>query len=146
MKKMIITIIFILLLTPILIYIGGKLYFSETKLFKLNWGIDIPASFKVSYKIKEIGFHGDGDRYTVFRIKDENLSFINSFGVEKNIEIETFVREVLDSLKVPMEYRISFNQYYIWWKEYKYKDGSTLVIIYFPNPDINQIYFIERIM
>ncbi len=114
-KVMMLSLIIIILLIAFSIGLYKYMcnYMSTAKTFELNWGIILPNDFKEEYYIDTgTSFHGDGQRYSIFK----GNNFMTSLKEEKNSELESEVSNLYNSLNVPKEKQIDFSHKYSWVK------------------------------
>lgn len=115
-----------------------------------NWHVRLPEGGKeIYYTDSGANFHGDGQRYSVYKYdNEETISNAFEWKNKKDKNIEEEIKEVLqylkeENVKIPEKYKIDFN------KKYKYiikiddHDDSKLYLIYIS--DEKRIYVIENI-
>lgn len=109
----------------------------------MNWKINLPREYEeIYYTDSGPSFHGDGERYSVF--KYETLNEINNVVEwrEKN-NIEPFVMSILGRLEVPKEYYPDFNDDFRYYYEMK-EDRSEIYIIL--NSRLKKVYIVENFL
>lgn len=117
-------------------------YMSTAKTFELNWGIILPNDFNEEYYIDTgDSFHGDGQRYSVFK----GNNFLTSLKTEKNEELENEISNLYVSLNVPKENQIDFSHQYSWTKILQKNDDRNYIYCIF-DKEINKFYFYENIL
>ncbi len=117
-------------------------YMSIAKTFELNWGIILPNDFNEEYYIDTgASFHGDGQRYSVFKWNN----FLTSLETEKNEELENEISNLYISLNVPKENQIDFSHQYSWTKIFQKDDDRNYIYCIF-DKEINKFYFYENIL
>ena len=104
------------------------------------------------------GFRGDGNRYTILQLTEDNSFPLRYEKYEETddmqeaeenstdgnySEIESFVDEIIAKLNIPQEYRPVYLNRYSWQKFVKHK-SDILVILYFP--ELKRMYFIEKLI
>lgn len=138
--------IFLAIITiPLSLYAIGNWYFSLERVFEMNWGVKIPSGYDEIYHVETVGFHGDGERYTIYEIKCNEILFSERFSSVKDLSTETFTNKILWNLKVPKEKRPDFEADYGWCKvASRGGDGSSLIVIYDSGKNI--MYFVEQHM
>lgn len=141
---------------PAGLYIAGTNYFSTRHIYEGNWNITIPYTFKEKYnKASPTGFHGDGERYTIF-VSNNSKGFTdrNKFTEKPNAEIKPYIYRVMDELNIPKDKRVPTGKKYKWFKkEHRWPvtgkfqlgdNGDVLVILWFE--DTHSYYFVESTM
>ena len=98
----------LLVLLVLMIFWGSEDY---TRLIRLNWELDLPASESCLYETDSgASFGGDGERYHV-------LAYVDDSGLEEALEreaeplapAEEAVTAILDGLSVPADQRPDFS-------------------------------------
>lgn len=90
----------------VLIFVGTSRVSSNTYVYEKMWEIDIPNGFKEIYSAKsDIGFTGDGIRYSVYEDSGErikNVEFVSGNKSEVKEKIDSLLTkiEVEESMKV----------------------------------------------
>jgi len=117
-------------------------YMNTAKTFELNWGIILPNDFNEEYYIDTgASFHGDGQRYSVFK----GNNFLTSLKTEKNEELENEISNLYVSLDVPKENQIDFSHTYGWTKVLQKDDDRNYIYCIF-DKETNKFYFYENIL
>ena len=133
------TIIIVLTISLIALYRFMSNYMSVAKTFELNWGIILPNDFKEEYYVDTgASFHGDGERYSVFK----GNNFMTSLKKEKNQELESVISKLYISLKVSKENQINFSHQYSWTKIISKDDDRNYIYCIF-DEEVNKFYFYE---
>lgn len=136
------TIIIVLIISLIALYKIMSNYMSVAKTFELNWGIILPNNFEEEYYVDTgASFHGDGERYSVFK----GNNFMTSLKKEKNQELENELSELYTSLKVSKENQINFQHQYSWTKIISKDDDRNYIYCIF-DEEVNKFYFYEFLM
>lgn len=155
--------VFLILLIILLIFItlffgnmiftlfsSGMLFMDSDDVIYENWHIRLPEDNKeIYYTDSGSSFHGDGERYSIYEYKNEEIvSKAFDWKDKKDNKLEEEIREVIDRLKeqnknIPKKYEIDFK------KKYKYitkikEDNSKLYLLYIIGE--NRIYVIEDII
>ena len=132
-------IIIVLIISLIALYKFMSNYMSVAKTFELNWGIILPNDFKEEYYVDTgASFHGDGERYSVFK----GNNFMTSLKKEKNQELESVISKLYISLKVSKENQINFSHQYSWTKIISKDDDRNYIYCIF-DEEANKFYFYE---
>lgn len=117
-------------------------YMSTAKTFELNWGIILPNDFNEEYYIDTgASFHGDGQRYSVFK----GNNFLTSLKTERNEELENEISNLYVSLNVPKENQMDFSHQYSWTKIFQKDDDRNYIYCIF-DKEINKFYFYENLL
>jgi len=144
----------ILFCSVILYYIfTGKI--SPKKIYEINWKIQISSNVEQIYhKQNKHNLQRKGLRYTIYfvnkvntfplinirqNIKGIQVSEGNS-GDGRDYDIEDFVYRIALELSIEEANKPIFDDKYYWQKFFR--NGKTLVVVYFPN--INKAYFAEE--
>ena len=132
-------IIIVLIISLIALYKFMSNYMSVAKTFEQNWGIILPNDFKEEYYVDTgASFHGDGERYSVFK----GNNFMTSLKKEKNQELESVISKLYISLKVSKENQIIFSHQYSWTKIISKDDDRNYIYCIF-DEEANKFYFYE---
>lgn len=115
-----------------------------TVVINMNWSIKLPNSYKEIYsKNSGPSFHGDGIRYHILEYKNKgDIALSLHWKDDKNSEIETSVKNALESLNVPVIYMPNFNSNYKYYLKKK-EDSSVIYSIFFPS--VRKLYIVEEI-
>ena len=129
---------------------NGALFLDSKDVIYENWHVRLPEGGKeIYYTDSGANFHGDGQRYSVYKYdNEETISNAFEWKNKKDKNIEEEIKEVLqylkeENVKIPEKYKIDFN------KKYKYRtkiddhDDSKLYLIYII--DEKRIYIVENI-
>ena len=133
------------------LYISGRMYFNTRRIFKENWGIELPKGMKEVFQAKtDMGFHGDVTRYTVFSVEETN-TFFDEFNNTKNLNIEESFCKYLngegilyssDILEIPSQQLPNWEHSYTW--KYIEKDNDCMYMIF--DKETKQLFILEVIM
>jgi len=116
-------------------------FMTTSKMFELNWGIILPNDFKEEYYIDTgVSFHGDGQRYSIFK----GNHFMTSLETERNEELENEISNLYVSLNIPKENQIDFSHPYSWTKIFQKEDHRNYIYCIF-DAEIHTFYFYENI-
>lgn len=151
MKKKIIIVCVVIMV--IFIILGGlfmaSLYTSFEDAFEANWGIVLPDGMKEEfYQAGELGFQGDGIRYNIF-VVDEDENFFSDFEDEEDSKIESRILELLDIINVNAKHRPNFTHPYIWkhvnigWGMFE-GDGDHLYMLY--DLETHELFILQDIL
>ena len=114
-KKRIMVIVFSgILLILFGLYIAWILYFTEARMYKEHWNINLPSNLEKQYDISSFGALGDGSSYTIYRLKDENAPFLEGASSRKNVTIQNDVIEILKKINVVKQKYPNFSNAYKW--------------------------------
>ncbi len=84
---------FILIFLSVLTLVIGQWIFSpknEAEAYEKSWDIELPDDITTIYHLNTVGgFHGDGNKYTVFELKNTSQDFITNFGFKPSSELFT---------------------------------------------------------
>ncbi len=105
-----------------------------------KWGISLPSHIHLKYKKNELGWFGEGERYFVFEIKNDDGSFGREL-ISNSLVIRKCADDIIFSMDIPQKYLPK------WDNEYKGKiigqsNNSHLCIIYFYT--INELIICEE--
>lgn len=118
---------------------------SDLLIYKRHWGLSLPLKLEEKFSAADTGFTGDGDRYTIFIVKEIPDGYLSDFSEEKDQNIEMYVNEIADELNLEQKHRPDFSKSYRW-KRYleNLRDGidNTLVVLY----SDDKFYFVEKII
>ncbi|MCX4269425.1 MAG: hypothetical protein OSJ62_12320 [Lachnospiraceae bacterium] len=110
-----------------------RLFPSTQEMYEGIWNIKLPDNLEVVYDIHTpTSFHGDGERYTVFKVQEDFIMRENRKGqndYKKREEQEKFALGILELLDVSPEERPNFNNYYVW--KVHTKESDKLLMMYF---------------
>lgn len=110
----------------------------------VNWGIRIPGtSEEVFEKESPAGFHGDNDRYHIFKINQDQQTtdFITSMNTGKNLQLQEYVQTILKNLEITAENYPSLEQE-LQWIMYSKNNWDKIAILY--SPTKQKLYVIEH--
>ena len=100
---------------------NGALFLDSKDVIYENWHVRLPEGGKeIYYTDSGANFHGDGQRYSVYKYdNEETISNAFEWKNKKDKNIEEEIKEVLqylkeENVKIPEKYKIDFN------KKYKY--------------------------
>ena len=100
---------------------NGALFLDSKDVIYENWHVSLPEGGKeIYYTDSGANFHGDGQRYSVYKYdNEETISNAFEWKNKKDKNIEEEIKEVLqylkeEKVKIPEKYKIDFN------KKYKY--------------------------
>lgn len=81
---------------------------SEHRYYGTNWGIALPASAQLLYEKDNLGWMGDGERYSVFEWDGEDAAFSRQLAApqKEREEIASFCRSTMNRLQIPLAYRL----------------------------------------
>lgn len=116
---------------------------SIPEMYESIWSIKLPEHLELIYDIHTpVSFHGDGERYTVFKVQEDfKMQENRKKDTQKKAEQEKFALEILEALDVSKEERPNFNKNYIGRVYTKNKD--KLFIMYFI--DSNYFYLFQHL-
>ncbi|MCI8781766.1 MAG: hypothetical protein HFH70_14080 [Lachnospiraceae bacterium] len=149
-KQWLIIIILILVLAALgVFYIVNKLYSAHQSLYEENWNMKFPNDMKEVYTTHgEIGFQGDGVRYSVFRCDDGTDDFLKDFkmGKSKNFEKEfqAFIgaNESAMAIDVPDKYLPDWTENYMWKKMEQHEQLDSIYMVF--NQKTNELFVLEK--
>jgi hypothetical protein len=131
----------IAVLIPLGLYIAGRLYFSEKRMYEQNWDIRLPDGMKAEYKAQTpTSFRGDGVRCTVYKLKTEPSAFIADFQSATGKEAVWAVADALSRLDVAADQLPRWSDAYLWKRVSNHSGlrqdqyAGELYMLYFPNP------------
>lgn len=124
---------------------------SIISVIETNWNIELPDQMELVYTTDTTtnSWFGDGDRYTVFKLKEEPTEFIELY-------LKKTYKEFEDPIKMEAAFKVAVNANLIrldipaeylpnWQKEYGWKDlesyNNTIFIMYFY--DSHQLFILE---
>ena len=97
------------------LYAFGKSYFTDARVYEINWGIELPGGMTELYSTgSEASFGGDGFSYTVYEYDGGSSAFNDSLSAGPDAGAESAVGEILDALAVPESERPDFTSDYTW--------------------------------
>lgn len=138
----------------VVFYIVNKLYFANQSLYEENWNIKFPNDMKVLYTTHgEIGFQGDGVRYSVFNCNAGTDNFLKDFKTGKSKEFEkefqTFIIGTNESsdvsamaIDVPDKYLPDWTENYMWKKMEQHEQLDSLYMVF--NQKTNRLFVLEQ--
>ena len=111
------------------LYAFGKSYFTDARVYEINWGIELPSGITELYSAgSEPSFHGDGFDYTVYEYDGGSGEFNAELSSGHDAGVESAVGEILDALAVPDDERPDFSETY------------SLMALTDPNDTRNHLY------
>lgn len=130
----------IIILVTICFY--RKINKSYTQIIDMNWSIELPNSYEEIYYIDSgASFHGDGERYAIFRYTEESeIKQSVNWENNKNTSIEMETGKILSMLNVSNENMPDFQKNYKYYTKVK-QDASKIYLILFP--DTKKLYVFE---
>lgn len=106
---------------------------NPASIYEKNWGISLPKKMIVEYEAKtDTSFHGDGKRYTIFKVNSIPENFLSSFNNEKNEDFVFIVKSILVSLDVPESNMSDCEEDYCWQSMVK-NEHDHLYMLYITN-------------
>ena len=130
----------LLVLLVLMIFWGSEDY---TRLIRLNWELDLPASESCLYETDSgASFGGDGERYHV-------LAYVDDSGLEEALEreaeplapAEEAVTAILDGLSVPADQRPDFSDFRSFTAAHPTDDRNRLYLLV--NSAGTRLYVVE---
>lgn len=130
----------LLVLLVLMIFWGSEDY---TRLIRLNWELDLPASESCLYETDSgASFGGDGERYHV-------LAYVDDSGLEEALEreaeplapAEEAVTAILDGLSVPADQRPDFADCGVFTADHPSDDRNRLYLLV--NSAGTRLYVVE---
>lgn len=120
---------------------------SLVAMYNERWNISLSKNMEIQYNLSsDHGITGDGDRYSVFKISD-NDGFINSLQSDSEKEIQNEFIATINELKQSDNFQVDKN-YYPSFSNYsciKFEESNDkLLIIY--SKDQNMIYILEELV
>lgn len=140
MWKMIGGLLTLPVLLVLMIFWGSEDY---TRLIRLNWELDLPASESCLYETDSgASFGGDGERYHV-------LAYVDDSGLEEALEreaeplapAEEAVTAILDGLSVPADQRPDFADCGVFTADHPSDDRNRLYLLV--NSAGTRLYVVE---
>ena len=104
------------------------------KAFEQNWGVELSSEWEESCYVKsDMGFHGDGERYSVYEhVSEDSIAGLRlPFMQGKNEAIVEEFCFVADAVEVREGMRPDFTRDFIWAK-LSQDDGSYVIFLFFP--------------
>ena len=118
---------------------------SKQEMYEKIWNIKLPDSFELVYDMHTpTSFHGDGERYTIFKAQENWKAQENKKGQKDDktrAEQEEFALKILEMLAVSEEQRPNFGKNDIW--EVYTKNSNKLLVLY--SSDNNYYYFFQHL-
>lgn len=118
-----------------------KLNNSQTDVER-KWGVTLPLDIELIYKKDNIGWFGEGERYLIYKVKNNDNNFDIDY-VDNSIIIKKHIDGLIQSMKIPENYLPK------WENDYKGKvigqySNSHLCMVYFYT--INELIICEEII
>lgn len=133
----------IIIITFIIIYFIGKSRYTSTKIYEINWDIDIPKSFDETYTAHtSSAFDGGGKRFTIYHVNDTS-DFFDGFREVKDTSIEDEFLSNLEGLEIPDKNIPEFNKRYMYRKYVSFEDENDWLIIFYI-PQEKQCFFTQN--
>lgn len=104
----------IILGIAVLFYVGTSKVNSNTYVYEKMWEIDIPNGFKEIYSAKsDIGFTGDGVRYSIYEDNGESIENIEFVSGNKS-EVKEKIDSLLTIIEAEESMRIDTDEDFRW--------------------------------
>lgn len=128
------------------LYAFGKSYFTDARVYEINWGIELPDGITELYSAgSEPSFHGDGFDYTVYEYDGGSSEFNAGLSTGPDARAESAVGEILDALSVPDSERPDFSEAYSCMALTDPNDTRNhLYVLYFEHS--GRLYLVEETM
>ncbi len=152
--RLVIILPILILAVLVVFYIVNRLCFAHQSLYEENWNMKFPSNMKVVYTTHgEIGFQGDGVRYSVFRCDAGTDDFLKDFktGKSKNFEKEfqAFIigtKESADvsamAIDVPDKHLPDWTENYMWRKMEQHEQLDSIYMVF--NQKTNELFVLEK--
>ena len=134
----------ILILFLVIIPMFWKRQNDSKRVIAINWGIRIPDTSEEIYeKESPAGFHGDNDRYHIFKIKEDQQTtdFITNMNTGNHPGLQEYVRTILKTLEIPEEYSPQMEQKPKWIL-YSKNEWDKIAVLYMEKEQ--RLYVIEH--
>lgn len=119
-------------LCVLIISISILSYNNELQTYEYTWNIQLPSKMVCLYKWNnQDSFHGDGTRYSKYKVLETDSDIFDNYNVTKNRTLETFICHLMVEIHIPTEERFEFTSSYQW--KYLEQEQDNIFIIYFPN-------------
>ncbi len=133
--------LFCFVILPGTLFLMGRFYFTEKRIYETTWDISLPDHMKLLYdKHTPPAFHGEGIRHTIYWVEQENVNMRFIVGGNPE-EVKSFCMTICDDLETEEAHLPDFEERYAWIK-YE-KDSDMLIIVYFL--DSQQMHFFQKI-
>lgn len=146
-RKWILTTVLVLM---ILMVIMGTTSCSKQAIFEENWGTVFPKNAKLEYYTDSgKSFHGDGQKYAVFVIKDQPQGCFDNYNEDKDDAIKNRFKEILKSANKGFDVEENrlpdfSNNCRYFYKIDKNDKRNQLIIIW--NKDTQRMYLLSETM
>lgn len=118
---------------------------AEHRYYGKNWGIALPVEAQLVYHTDNLGWMGDGERYSVFNWAGGDPQFLQQlFPPQKeSAEIGSFCRSTMNQLQVPLAYRLELDHSWIYAKvtDEEWPESDYVYLIY--DGDACRLYVIQ---
>lgn len=137
----IITVVLLIIILANIVMITVTLNNSQ-KSVESKWGVTLPLNIELIYKKDNVGWFGEGERYLIYKVKNNDNRFDIDY-VYNSIIIKKCVDELIQSMDIPENYLPK------WENDYRGKiigqyNNSHLCMIYFYT--INELIICEEII
>ncbi len=101
------------------------------KAIERKWGVSLPAHLSLIYQKNDIGWFGEGQRYSLFLVNKYNEGLVASLG-NASQSVKKATEDIITQMKIPYEHIPE------WEEDYKCKiigqiAGTHMCILYFPH-------------
>lgn len=118
---------------------------AEHRYYGNHWGIALPAEAQLVYHTDNLGWMGDGERYSVFDWTGDDARFLQKLSPpqEKSAGIRSFCRSTMNQLQVPLAYRLELEDTWVYAKvtDEEWPESDYVYLIY--DADTSRLYVIQ---
>ena len=118
---------------------------AEHRYYGNHWGIALPKEAQLVYHTDNLGWMGDGERYSVFDWSGDDDRFLQKLSPaqKESTEIGSFCRSTMNQLQVPLAFRLELEDSWIYAKvnDEEWPESDYVYLIY--DRDASRLYVIQ---